>query len=404
MAIYAVSSDSKARDRAKSDGIAIDPESATESTAVEASSSGPAPRRYRRRIVQVVVAALLLAFLAMLWSWAAYQSQHVMSRNAMVRGQITEVGTRFNGVLAAIEVDEGARVPSGQVLARLEDRHLRAEALELQARIEGLEREVELERSTIAHERLKQEASLQESVARAAVARAEVATTKSRADEAREYHKVRQDLLGRRMISSEDERQAEARYRTALALVDVALANQAAAESATRGVRLESAGLDLREQRLEVLLANVRAAKARLVRAQADLEGALIRAPGDGAVIRWLIKPGGSVEVGKPVVSMSIGRDVWIEAWIDEDQIHRVKLGGAVVVTLPSHPGREFDGVVDKIGLTTDFEQPLGAVPQPRAERMRGAPVVGVLVRLQDAPATLLPGLSATVAIRDEGR
>lgn len=218
MAIYAVSSDSKARDRAKSDGVAIDPESATESTAVEASSSGPAPRRYRRRIVQVVVAALLLAFLAVLWNWAAYQSQHVMSRNAMVRGQITEVGTRFNGVLAAIEVDEGARVPSGQVLARLEDRHLRAEALELQARIEGLERELELERSTIAHERLKQEASLQESVARAAVARAEVATTKSRADEAREYHKVRQDLLGRRMISSEDERQAEARYRTALAL------------------------------------------------------------------------------------------------------------------------------------------------------------------------------------------
>ena len=70
-----------------------------------------------------------------------------------------------------------------------------------------------------------------------------------------------------------------------------------------------------------------------------------------------------------------------------------------VTVTLPSHPGQEFKGIVDAIGVATDFEQPIDAVPQPRATRMRNAPVISILVRLQDAPATLLPGLSATVAI-----
>jgi multidrug resistance efflux pump len=95
---------------------------------------------------------------------------------------------------------------------------------------------------------------------------------------------------------------------------------------------------------------------------------------------------------------------VWIEAWIDEDDIHRVTVGSEATVTLPSHAGREFKGVVETIGLTTDVEQPTANVPQPRAARMRGAPVVGVLVRLTDAPLTLLPGLSAAVAIRDSVR
>lgn len=350
----------------------------------------------------LLVLALVVGF------WAQHQSQHVTSRNAVVRGQLTEIGTRLSGVLAAVEVREGERVKTGQVLARLDDRHLRSDEHEAQAQLEGLEREVRLERSTIDNERLKHATRMQEATAKAAAATAEVAAARSRADEAREFHNVRLRLLESKMMSAEAVRDAESKYRTALALLSVAQANEIAVKSAERNARLEATSIDLREQRIEVLLANVRAAEARRARAQADIEGALIRAPGDGAVIRWLIRAGGSVEVGKPIVSMSIGRDVWIEAWIDEDEIHRVKVGSTAVVTLPSHAGREFAGVVESIGLTTDFEQPAANLPpinapQPRIARMRVAPTVGVLVRLNDAPQLLLPGLSAVVAIRGDG-
>ena len=358
------------------------------------------PRRTRRAIAVGALGVLALLVVA----WAYHASLHVKSRNAVVRGQLAEVGTRLHGVLVAIEAREGERVKAGQVLARLDDRHLRSEVQEVQAQIEGLEREVELERATVTHERSKRGNRLNESEAKSAAARAEVAAAQSRANEAREYHKARLTLFKHQMVSPEAVRDAEAKYRTALALLDVARANGAAAVSAQRNSQLESVDMDLREQRIDVLTANVRAAKARLARAQADLEGALVRAPGDGAVIRWLIKPGGAVEGGKPVVSMSIGSDVRIEAWIDEDDIHRILVGGEATVTLPSHSGREFKGVVEAIGLTTDIEQPTANVPQPRAARMRGAPVVGVLVRLLDAPVTLLPGLSAAVAIRDVQR
>jgi membrane fusion protein, multidrug efflux system len=408
-------------------GTGVDPDAAPPGDAANAGQAAP-PRDWRRsvhaartaivttlaRITPPGVAALprrtiiliaALAACASILGWWAYgQSQQVTSRNAMVRGQISEVGTRLNGVLRAIEVREGERVDKGQVLARLDDRHLQSEAREMQAQIDGLEREAELERATVANERSKRGNRLLESQAKSAAARAEVAAAQSRAAEAREYHKARLMLLKHQMVSPEAVRDAEAKYRTATAMLDAARANLAAATSAERNTQLESIDMDLREQRIDVLLANVRAAKARLAHAEADIESALVRAPGDGAIIRWLIQPGGAVESGKAVVSMSIGTGVWIEAWIDEDEIHRVNVGGEASVTLPSHSGREFKGVVETIGLTTDVEQPTANVPQPRHARMRGAPVVGVLVRLHDAPATLLPGLSAVVAIRGAQR
>ncbi|MDR4653264.1 MAG: efflux RND transporter periplasmic adaptor subunit [Nitrosomonas sp.] len=357
---------------------------------------------YKRRILRLIVAGMLFALIVFAWSWLRYQSQHVFSSNAVVRSQITEVGTRFNGMLATTEVSEGERVHAGQVLARLANQHISAEIQQIQAQIEALEREMALEQSAIEHERLKRKSQLQEANARVAAAHAESAAAKSRAEEAYAFYKARQSLLEKQLIPRDTMRQAEANHRTAAALESAVQANKTAAESARQNALLDFDSLDLRVQRLEVLDANLRAAKAQLERAQADLDGTLIRAPDDGTVIRQLIKTGGSVRVGMPVILMSIGDDVWIEAWIDEDQVHRVKTGDSVVVTLPSHPGRNFKGVVDAIGVATDFEQPVDAVPQPRATRMKGAPVISVQVRLESPPPSLLPGLSATVAILEK--
>jgi hypothetical protein len=77
-----------------------------------------------------------------------------------------------------------------------------------------------------------------------------------------------------------------------------------------------------------------------------------------------------------------------------------VRAGDTATVSLRSLPDRELTGVVDKVGLATDFEMPASEVPQPRAERMSASPVVGIRVRLLDPPADLVPGLSAVVAIR----
>lgn len=359
------------------------------------------PQRVRRYLGWALLGMIVLAVCVPVGLWIHYRVVHVMSRNAMVRGHLAELGTRINGVLADVNVEEGARVAAGQVLGRLEDSYIRSDVKEAQAEVDGLEQKLAVERLAVVHEQRLLANKLQEADAHLIASDAEVAAAKSEADNARESYEQRKLLLRSNAISKENIRVADTKRKTSLAMLTVAEENQIAARLAKETVRLEMEGLEIRKQRIGVLEADVLRAKARLDGANADLESSLIRAPDDGAIVRWLVKLGGSVKVGKPVVSMWLGDDLWVEAWIDEDEIAKVAVGSKAIVTLQSFPGREFSGVVEQIGLTTDFEMPtFDDIPQPRFARMRGAPVVGVLVRLLDPSAKLLPGLSAVVAIR----
>ena len=361
----------------------------------------------RRRWLRArwILAALLVAGLgAPVFFWARYQSQHVTSKNAAVRGHVAEIGTRLTGLVASVEVDVGDRVTKGQVLLRLEDRHIVAEVREARADVDALQRRLDVERLNVAHQRRKIGQELEEADAKTAAAEAQAKEAAVRAADARRDHETRTRLFsGDGVVSSEDVKNAETRKLTAEARLDEAHANSAAARSAGRAARLAGDAIVIEQEKLGVLEAELERARARLSRAEADLEGTLIRAPDDGAIVRRIVQPGGSVEAGRPILAMWLGSDIWVEAWVDEDDIGAVTLGGAATVTFHSFPGREFVGVVDKIGLSTDLELPDAQVPQPRSQRMRSAPVVGVRIRLQDRPPELVPGLSAVVAIRKAG-
>ena len=332
----------------------------------------PQSQRFRRFLIWSSVLLILLLVSIPVGLWMNYQADHIMSRNAMVRGNLSEIGTGLNGVLASVDVIEGESVTSGQILFRLKDRQLQSLADEERAELSSLEKELEVALSDIElNQRLLQN-KLREAKANLNAAAAEVAVASSQAEEAENYFQVRQKLLSSNAISREDVRNADTKRRTALAQKNVAEANYAAANSAKTTAYLETQSLDIRQQRIGILEANIAKAKARISGAEADIESTVIRAPADGAIIRIFIQPGGSVKVGKPVMSMSIGSDIWIEAWIDENEISDVAIGDIATVTLQSFPGSEFEGVIDKIGLTTDFEMPESDIPQPRNKRMRG--------------------------------
>ncbi|MGH9870233.1 MAG: HlyD family secretion protein [Candidatus Polarisedimenticolia bacterium] len=366
----------------------------------------PSPLRDRLlrlwgRMRWALLAIVAVGLAAQIVLWVNYRATHVTSRNAAVRGHLAEIGSRITGLVTKVEVDVGDRVTAGQVLVRLEDRHLVAEVEEARAEVRGLTRAVEVERLTIENQRSQTRQEEREAQARVAAADAKTKAAKVRADDARRDQEQRESLFSRDgVVSAEDVRDAASRRRTAEAFLEEAQANAIVAESAQRKGLLASDAVTIRDKKVEVLEADLLRAQARLSRAEADLEGASIRAPEDGAIVRRIIQPGGSVEIGRPIIAMWLGGDVWVEAWIDEDDIGSVSLRSEATVIFHSFPGREFAGVVDKIGLATDFEMPETAVPQPRSSRMRGSPVLGVRIRLTQPPPDLMPGLSAVVAIR----
>lgn len=383
------------------------PEDDAEARAIAHSDTAPLLRgtSVSRRVIRWLVVLIIMAMLATaLWIFSHHRTQNIVSRNAFVRMELTEVGARFDGRIAAVEAAPGTRVRAGQVIARLDDGHLRAQESEAIAHIASLERSLAQETAAIEQERLTLTVAQREARARADAARSDVQAAKIRIAETQEYTRIRHELFKSGMISSEALREANLRKQLAQEQLSGAQGNASAADEAVRNAELNIAGIAIRRQRLGILAADINAAKAKLARVQADLDAAVIKAPTDGVIVRWLINTGGSVRVGLPIVQMVIGEDSWIEAWIDEDELDQVQVGGRAKVTLSSLPGKQFDGVIERIGATTDVEEVITTVPEPRVNRLRTAPIIAVIIRLSNPPPSLLPGLSAIVDINRHGR
>jgi multidrug resistance efflux pump len=176
----------------------------------------------------------------------------------------------------------------------------------------------------------------------------------------------------------------------------------AAADGASEDVRaaeLEAASADLLAARLRVLVARREQTHALLQQVEADIEATRIRAPDNGAIVRRLAQPGMAVDTGTPVLSMWLSEETWVEAWVPEEKLGRLREGGRVQVSFPALPRVRFEGRVTRVGLATDFEMPVDYLPQSREARMRPTPQVGLAIHLDDMPALLRPGMSAVVAI-----
>ena len=382
------------------------PEDEAEARSMANTGTGPGMRTasVSRRVIRWLIVLVTVAMLAIaLWVFSQHRTQNIVSRNAFVKMELTEVGARFDGRIAAVEAAPGTRVSEGQVIARLDASHLRAQETEARAHIASLERSLVQETAAIELERQTLSVAQREARARADATRSEVQAAKIRIAETQEYWRIRNELFKSGMISSEALREANLRKQLALEQLTGAQSNANAAEAAVRNAELNITGIAIRKQRLGILASEINAAQAKLARVQADLDATVIKAPADGVIVRWLINTGGSVRTGLPIVHMVIGEDSWIEAWIDEDELDHVHVGGPAMVTLSSLPGKQFEGVIERVGVTTDFEEVVTAAPEPRNTRLRAAPIIAVIIRMSNPPKSLLPGLSAIVDINRSG-
>lgn len=357
----------------------------------------------RRAIALLPAGAFGLLLLVLASAWAYSRLVHVVSHNAQVKGRITQVGARLDGVVTSVDVEAGERVRAGQVLARFEDHQLRAALQRSLSRLNKATRELEVERLAITQEGRRLDGQVSEASARADAARAQADAARTQAEDADAKFELQRTLAERGLIAQEELRTAETARRTAASLAASARADRKAAEAALKLSGVVFDGLDVRRRHLAVMEAEVQAARAESTLAQADLEAAWIRAPSEGWVVRRVAEPGASVVVGQPIVSLWLGGDVWVEAWIEEDDLAHVAAGNAARVTVKARPGRIYRGTVESVGVATDFEVPETAVPQPRSARLRTSPVVGTRIRLERWDG-LLPGLSAEVAIRRSSR
>ncbi len=290
-------------------------------------------RRLRRMVLPAVVSAGICALLAPLVLWAHYRLDNVVSQDAVVRGPIAKVGVRVNGVVESILVDVGDHVEAGQIIARLQDRQFKAKVRQATSYLEKSMRELEVELLAIENEELRLAGALREVAARLSAAEAGVRVSESRKEEARRRLMVRQSLSAQGAVAQEVVNTAKTEFRTASALVGASRAGRKAALASQELVEIESQGLAVRRKRIAVLKSGIAAYRAELAVAEANLDGSVLRAPDDGAVVQRIVEPGGVTVAGQPILSLWLGGDTWVEAWVDERELGDLEVGSSASIS-----------------------------------------------------------------------
>jgi len=159
--------------------------------------------------------------------------------------------------------------------------------------------------------------------------------------------------------------------------------------------------LDDSRSRMDVTAAQCTEAGSRVQEARAALEATRvdfarteIRAPFDGVVAEleteigeWVSPSPPGVPI-PPILDILDPQAIYVSAPIDEVDVGKVLVGQRVMITMDSHPGRSFDGVVTRVApYVQDFEE------ENRTFEIE------VEFEDRDMARTFLPGTSADVEV-----
>ncbi|RYH10541.1 HlyD family secretion protein [Tropicimonas sp. IMCC6043] len=261
----------------------------------------------------IVISAIVLA-LFLGWYLAADRLTP-FTGNARVKTIATEIVPQVSGVVTEVLVANGQLVAAGEPLIRIDRRRYEIDRAAARADLEAATQEVGASSADV-------------SAAQARLARAGADLDTIRLQAERVFALEAKGLIA---VAKAD----DARGRVAEAEAGV---ENAEAELEKAKQRLGSEGRDNPK---------IQRALAALAAAELNLEWTEIRAPAEGIVSNLLIAPGSYARAGSDLLVFIDIRDVWVEAYLTENNLGRAELGAPADVVLDMHPGRVIPGKVE---------------------------------------------------------
>lgn len=324
-------------------------------------------------------------------------SSHDNANRVVVSGNIelTEVNIAFKtaGKLIERNVDEGAVVKKGQVIARLDREQLLAqrarEVAGLQsarAQLAQSETAVEWQRANLAADieqkradlasmearllELKNGARPQEKLdAKAAVESAQSEVERSKRDWGRAQVLYKNDDISTAQFDQYRNRweSAEAALKQLQEREGLVLAGprseqiegQAAlvqrARASLKMAEANSLEMKRREQDLMTRQAEIARSQASIALIDSQLADTIAASPVDGVVLVKSADVGEVLAPGTTVVTVGDIEHPWLRGYINETDLGRVKLGSKARITTDSYPGKTYNGRVSFIASEAEF-------------------------------------------------
>jgi HlyD family secretion protein len=188
---------------------------------------------------------------------------------------------------------------------------------------------------------------------------------------------------------------AQTEYDALLRLEQKQAATHAEVEAARQKVESLKVQIEGFEKRKTALVSSTdrAAAQARLDDAQSaatlaksQIEQSVVRAPIDGTVYQFDLKPGAYLTAGETVASIGRLDRVRVNVLVDEPDLGRITKGMPVIITWVAIPGHQWEGEVDRM--------PTQIVPYNQRQ------VGEVVCVIRNPDRNLLPGTNVDVEIR----
>ena len=344
--------------------------------------------------------------------------------------ETTEIDVSFQaaGKVEELLVREGDKVSAGQVIARLDRRTLAENAARARAQVESArvalsqQREsLEMTRSTLNEQKQAASAAVrvaeayyeqakagprpqEKKEAQAALAAAEAGLRKAALDLDRA-----RELFQRKVYAQAALDAAEAAYAAASSQREAALQILDQIKEGTRKEQIEGAQAQLMQARAGLAQAiaglmqiklrekDVASAESRLEDAQAasniariSFEYGELKSPVSGWVLLKNIEPGEVVNVGTPVVTVGDIEDLWMNVYVGERDVGRLRLKDRVEIRVDAYETEVFPGNIIFISPEAEFT-PRNI--QTKEERTKL--VYRVKVAIRNKEQKLKPGMPA---------
>lgn len=283
-----------------------------------------------------VVISAILAALIFGWYLVADRITPYTS-NVRVKAMIIDIVPEVSGRVAAVAVSNGQVVERGDLLARIDPRPFQLKVDRARAALDLATQSVGAGSSAV-------------EVAAANLASARVNLQNVEAQTARTL-----DLESRGVVSSARGDNARATLEAAQSAV---VAAEADLERARRELGVEGADNP-----------QIREAVAALGEAELALEWAELRAPARGVVVDLDVTQGVFARAGSPLLTFVSFEEVWVEAYMKENNIANIDIGDPAEISLDLYPGRIFNGVVASISFAASDGTRGGSLPSaPRVD------------------------------------